>query len=92
MKNTEVTCPTCSRHFEIRYHRKLRILAAGTGALFGAAISDGIIGAVLIGGVSYAAARAIDSYLARRCRVCGTIVELPSRPDVEQPPAEAQAA
>jgi hypothetical protein len=92
MKSHLITCPTCNNRFELRYHRKLRILAASMGAVFGAAISDGLIGAVVFGGISYAAARMIDGYLARRCRVCGTIVELPSRPDVDQPPAEAQAA
>ena len=92
MPSVELTCPTCAHRFSLRTHRKLRILAAGTGALVGGMMSDSILGAVLIGGVAYAATRAIDNYWARRCRVCGTIVDLPAKSESDAEVVEARSA
>ena len=88
-REVQVQCEGCGHSFAIRHHRRLRVIAAGAGALVGAVVTESVVGVVVIGGISYAVARAADNYWARRCPRCGTLSDLPA---AKVQPAEAAAA
>ena len=73
MKGIEIQCAHCGNRFELRYHRRRRLVAAGAGALVGLIVTDGVVGTVVFAGLTYVAARVVDQYLARRCPHCDVV-------------------
>lgn len=92
MKAFEIDCAHCGHHFVVRYHRKRRLVAAGAGVLVGAIVTDGFVGAIVFGGLTYMAAAAIDSYWSRRCPHCDTVAAVPTTPAEVQPAEAAEAS
>lgn len=68
-----ITCPNCSTAFEPHRHSGARWIAAGAGAVVGGAVTESILGALMIGGLTYGVAAAVDEYQARRCPECHTV-------------------
>lgn len=68
-----ITCPSCNTVFEPHRHSGARWIAAGAGAIVGGAVTESFFGALMIGGLSYGIAAAVDEYQARRCPECHTI-------------------
>jgi hypothetical protein len=69
---TQLSCKTCERIFFPLRHTRACMTAAGVGALVGALATQSLLGAVLVGGATYAIAAGLDSWhFARYCPDCG---------------------
>jgi ssDNA-binding Zn-finger/Zn-ribbon topoisomerase 1 len=89
MHERTITCPNCGSQFELKRHRKARWLAAGAGALLGAAATRSLLGGALIGTISYGIATMFDEYQAHRCPECQMLVtsmtQRQARPEQARP-------
>lgn len=69
-------CPHCSKTFKIAFHLGARVATAGIASAFGAAATKDPLTTLLIGGLSYLFASAVDDYVSKKCPECGAILEM----------------
>lgn len=67
----EAECTQCHHVFEPTLHRGWHISAGAAGLVLGALMTESFLGGLVIGGLSYAGARAADRYYSLRCPSCG---------------------
>jgi hypothetical protein len=70
-KSPRAQCVSCDRVFEGHLRLGWQLFAGGAGLAVGALLSRNFFVSMLLGGISYAAARLVDHHLALTCPTCG---------------------